>query len=245
MYEGEGRNAETNPTSGETLDPLSDPAGYKLTGGEERKQHGIRRTEQFADLLRQGGGGVEVSTDIQVSDYHAAYTITFLCSRGSSLQAKRYEKTIWNASWSSICTLSRSTLSACVAPEVLPFTLPVVRRTMLEVLYVARAWGITEDSLPMSAVDAAIKLTTQTYGRASNGMNTPMTPAPPRGDGFGAASYFGGEESLESTIKFKPSMLLDVENGRPSELEPIVGSLLDRARAKGVATPRLDTVYAT
>lgn len=45
--------------------------------------------------------------------------------------------------------MSRSTVSAVVAPEVLPFTLPVVRRTMCEVLYVARAWGYTEDVLPM------------------------------------------------------------------------------------------------
>jgi len=40
-------------------------------------------------------------------------------------------------------------------------------------------------------------------------------------------------------------MLLDVEAGRPCELEPIIGSLLDRARAKGVPTPRLDIAYAT
>ena len=39
-------------------------------------------------------------------------------------------------------------------------------------------------------------------------------------------------------------MLLDVEAGRPAELEPILGSLLDRARAKGVPTPRLDVAYA-
>jgi 2-dehydropantoate 2-reductase len=40
-------------------------------------------------------------------------------------------------------------------------------------------------------------------------------------------------------------MLLDVENGRPCELEVLIGSLLDRARARGVATPRLDLVYAS
>lgn len=50
-------------------------------------------------------------------------------------------------------------------------------------------------------------------------------------------------KSPEST--FKPSMLLDVEANRPCELEVIVGALLDRARAKGVETPRLDLIYAS
>lgn len=39
-------------------------------------------------------------------------------------------------------------------------------------------------------------------------------------------------------------MLLDLEAGRPCELEPIIGSILERARAKGVATPRLDLAYS-
>lgn len=51
--------------------------------------------------------------------------------------------------------------------------------------------------------------------------------------------------AIESTVTFKPSMLLDVEAGRPCELEVIIGALLDRARARGVATPRLDLVYAS
>lgn len=38
---------------------------------------------------------------------------------------------------------------------------------------------------------------------------------------------------------------MDIEAGRPTELEPLIGALLDRARARGVATPRLDLVYAS
>ncbi len=40
-------------------------------------------------------------------------------------------------------------------------------------------------------------------------------------------------------------MLLDIDAGRPFELEPIVGSLIERARAKRVETPRLDLIYAS
>ena len=43
---------------------------------------------------------------------------------------------------------------------------------------------------------------------------------------------------------FRPSMLVDLDCGRPMEVEAIVGGVLRRARAKGVLTPRLDLVYA-
>ena len=44
---------------------------------------------------------------------------------------------------------------------------------------------------------------------------------------------------------FRPSMLVDLDFGRPMEVEAIVGGVLRRARAGGVQTPKLDLVYAT
>lgn len=49
-------------------------------------------------------------------------------------------------------------------------------------------------------------------------------------------------ENPEST--FKPSMLVDLEAGRPIELEAIVGGVLKRAKAASVDTPRLTLIYA-
>ena len=43
---------------------------------------------------------------------------------------------------------------------------------------------------------------------------------------------------------FRPSMLADLDYGRPMEVEAIVGGVLRRARAKGVPTPKLDLIYA-
>lgn len=42
---------------------------------------------------------------------------------------------------------------------------------------------------------------------------------------------------------FRPSMLIDIETNRPTELEAILGSVLDRARLNGTDTPRLDLLY--
>jgi 2-dehydropantoate 2-reductase len=101
-------------------------------------------------------------------------------------------------------------------------------------------------SLPRSMFFHCHQITIKNYQRSS-GPTTPATPGT-QGDASGKQGHGSPDSeasSFQSPDDFKPSMLLDVEAGRPSELEPIIGSVLDRARAKGVATPRLDLVYAS
>lgn len=43
---------------------------------------------------------------------------------------------------------------------------------------------------------------------------------------------------------FRPSMLVDLDCGRPMEVEAIVGGVLKRAKANDVPTPKLDLIYA-
>jgi 2-dehydropantoate 2-reductase len=43
---------------------------------------------------------------------------------------------------------------------------------------------------------------------------------------------------------YKTSMALDYENGRPMEIEAILGNTVRAARKAGVATPNLDAIYA-
>jgi 2-dehydropantoate 2-reductase len=43
---------------------------------------------------------------------------------------------------------------------------------------------------------------------------------------------------------YKTSMALDYENGRPMELEAILGNTVRAAGKLGVATPNLDAIYA-
>ena len=49
---------------------------------------------------------------------------------------------------------------------------------------------------------------------------------------------------LEKTAKNRTSMLQDVENGRRTEIDAIVGTLVEAGRKNGVSLPRLETVYA-
>jgi 2-dehydropantoate 2-reductase len=55
------------------------------------------------------------------------------------------------------------------------------------------------------------------------------------------------EQMLATTRQmpaYKTSMALDYENGRPMEIEAILGNTVRAARRVGVATPNLDAIYA-
>ncbi|KAH9807573.1 ketopantoate reductase PanE/ApbA C terminal-domain-containing protein [Melampsora americana] len=219
LYDGEGFGPSVlnDPDPGESghfVDGLLKEDGSSLEGTmrDEKRALGKVEVDLFASLLKDGGGQIEVLEHIQPA---------------------RWAKNLWNAAFSTMCSLSRSPVSALIAPEVLPHTLPVVRRTMLEIIYVARALGYREIDLPAKAVDDTIQLTISHYQGSKSQNNE---------DVFEEDEEDEAEEGTEGTkhITFKPSMLIDLENGRPMELEPIVGAVLDRARAKAIETPRLD-----
>lgn len=170
------------------------------------------------------------------------------------------------------CCLARSSVASVVSEKVLESTLPALRRTMLEVLYVARNMGFDETVLPARVIDSLLKvsryylcavtvsltvvsqLTIQTWGTEGSVMksaaasvrsiavNPSLLPEFPK-----AAYYPGGIDasSLQSVgPEFRPSMLIDVETNRPTELEAVLGSVLDCARLNGTDTPRLDLLYS-
>lgn len=81
-----------------------------------RRTSGKNEVKRFAEILRAGGSTVQIAANIQ---------------------AERWSKNLWNAGWSSLSSLTRTPTCTCVAKEVLPYTLPVVRRIMIEVMCVA------------------------------------------------------------------------------------------------------------
>jgi 2-dehydropantoate 2-reductase len=55
------------------------------------------------------------------------------------------------------------------------------------------------------------------------------------------------QANIDRTLKmtpYKPSMLLDYENGREMETEAIIGNAVRAARREGVSVPRLESIYA-
>ncbi|KAI0712431.1 ketopantoate reductase PanE/ApbA C terminal-domain-containing protein [Earliella scabrosa] len=120
----------------------------------------------------------------------------------------RWRKVLWNASFSTLCTLTRAHVGDVLAN---PSSRQALKDIMAEVLTVARA------SLP---------------------------PSPAVDETLSDAVIDSIIEHENPQSVFRPSMLVDLDCGRPMEVEAIVGGVLRRARAKGVPTPRLDLVYA-
>lgn len=140
---------------------------------------------KLCELLRAAGASAEAADDVD---------------------AARWRKVLWNASFSTICTLTRARVGDVLA---LPEGREELKAIMLEVLAVAHEVVSKEGSaiLPDSVADAII-------------------------------------ENENPLSVFKPSMLVDLEAGRPMEVEAIVGGIVSKARAHGKSTPRLEMIYA-
>ena len=120
-----------------------------------------------------------------------------------------YNQNNRNASFSTVCTLTRATVGEVLAvPEARASLIAI----MSDVLAVARA------CLPPSeSVASALPETV-------------------------ADDIVNNENPLSV---FKPSMLVDLEAGRPIEVEAIVGGIIRRAKAKQVSVPALTLIYAS
>ncbi|KAI0087052.1 ketopantoate reductase PanE/ApbA C terminal-domain-containing protein [Irpex rosettiformis] len=140
----------------------------------------------FSDILQSAGAAVKVS----------------------EIDVARWRKVLWNASFSTVCTLTRARVGDVLA---VPEARASLREIMEEVLLVARAC-LPNDGFVKSILHATV------------------------------AQDVVNNENPASV--FKPSMFVDLESGRPIEVEAIVGGILRRAREKGIATPRLDLIYA-
>ncbi|CDO69898.1 hypothetical protein BN946_scf184884.g57 [Trametes cinnabarina] len=143
--------------------------------------------ERLCSLLHAAGGNVEPAPDVDIA---------------------RWRKVLWNASFSTLCTLTRCHVGDVLALDSSRLAL---RDIMSEVLNVARA------VLPPSELREQV-----------------LT--------YEVVDHIIAHENPKSV--FRPSMLVDLDNGRPMEVEAIVGGVLRRAKAKTIATPKLDLTYA-
>ncbi len=64
---------------------------------------------------------------------------------------------------------------------------------------------------------------------------------------FGVTIPISTEDRIDKTAAFtthRPSMLQDIERGRPPEIDPLLGSVRELGRMAGLETPVLDALYA-
>ncbi|MCY3670274.1 MAG: oxidoreductase, partial [Alphaproteobacteria bacterium] len=64
---------------------------------------------------------------------------------------------------------------------------------------------------------------------------------------FGVEIPISTEDRINKTAGFnthRPSLLQDIERGRPPELDPTLGSVRELGRMAGVETPVIDALYA-
>ncbi|EIN10979.1 6-phosphogluconate dehydrogenase C-terminal domain-like protein [Punctularia strigosozonata HHB-11173 SS5] len=182
----------------------------------------------FASLLRAGGADPDPTNDINF---------------------QRWRKVLWNACFSTLCTMSRGSMADIMSSSVEAYrtTIPAVREIMREVISVAYAYGGVRPGSLDAAPDAIIADAIQQYAD------------------FDLLRPSAGKVR-EAPSSFRPSMLVDLEAGRPIEVEVIVGNVL-RAVARGsagetnaelrpeaelgnatagvVSTPRLELIYGT
>lgn len=178
-------------------------AAFNSVGRKQLTRYQQETLDHFTSIYTQGSGGGGAVEDIE---------------------AVRWKKVLWNASWGSLSTLARLPVSHLLTEDTLHYSVGVVRRIMLEIIYVARACGLTEQRLPIASVDQALNITLATSDVAGV-----------KDEGIAG----------KLAADFKPSILLDLENARPMELEVIIGSVVRKAREEGVETPRLDLVLAS
>jgi 2-dehydropantoate 2-reductase len=75
-----------------------------------------------------------------------------------------------------------------------------------------------------------------------------MSEAQQIGEKLGVEFGIGIEQRIEGAEKVgahKTSMLQDIEAGRPTEIDAIVGSVAELGRLLGIRTPYIDAIYAS
>ncbi|KZT22266.1 6-phosphogluconate dehydrogenase C-terminal domain-like protein [Neolentinus lepideus HHB14362 ss-1] len=142
----------------------------------------------------------------------------------------KFQKNFWNLAFSSFATLTHHPVTALFRRQNDDKTMPApyiadVTAELIEKYTIPTLYGVMNEALAV--------------GRAM-GYDESALPA----------------SVVESTIantkrlhvvpenKHRASMLLDIENGRPIEVEAIVGEVVRMAHQKGIDVPRIETLYA-
>ncbi|WVR05895.1 hypothetical protein IAU60_002921 [Kwoniella sp. DSM 27419] len=137
------------------------------------------------------------------------------------IDAVRYSKNVWNACWASVQGLVRHTALSFSYLDA--EGIRMVKAFFREIVDVGFESGLLYEGM------------VQYPGEELMGNREEVTDR---------AWHILTSTAVERGVGHKYSLLIDVELGRPFEVEVIVGSVLRLAREHSVSTPRLDLVYA-
>ncbi|PCH37514.1 hypothetical protein WOLCODRAFT_140904 [Wolfiporia cocos MD-104 SS10] len=188
---------------------------------------------EFADILAAGGSETTIVPEIQ---------------------RVKFAKNIWNACLGITAALARFPLTAIFRPpqnepgasaNVTPLTAPASAKIVP-----------VEERTPSQAATAALPAASPEISAYTipviydamqeiNALGTALF-------GEGALAPDVAEKTITNTsriherpeAKHRASTLVDVENGRPTEVEVILGELVRMGRKHGVPMPRIETFYA-
>ncbi|KAI0782925.1 6-phosphogluconate dehydrogenase C-terminal domain-like protein [Abortiporus biennis] len=182
--------------------------------------------KEFGDMFN--GGGTEISIVPEI-------------------QRVKFMKNVWNSVFGPVATLSRYTLTSVFRPpqgEATTATIATIEnKTPSQIAVSGLPYSypsIHDYTLPFiyDVLDEVVKLGNVRF--------------PPDEDGKPVIDPDYARQTLENTSRVfakptsteRPSILVDCENGRPMEVEVLVGELVRMGRDLGVPMPRMESFYA-
>ncbi|KAF5325540.1 hypothetical protein D9619_009859 [Psilocybe cf. subviscida] len=156
-----------------------------------------------------------------------------IVSVAPEIQRHKFNKNLWNIAFSSVATLTRQT-----APSIFRPPPPDPSQSYAPYVYDTTAHLIDEYTIPniISLLEEVVDV-----GRA---LGFPDTP-----EGLPSSAIRGAVDGMRALYS-KPdsnhvnSMLLDLRQGKPLEVEVIVGEVVRMGKARNVPVPRVEMMYA-
>ncbi|KIP05632.1 hypothetical protein PHLGIDRAFT_30837 [Phlebiopsis gigantea 11061_1 CR5-6] len=189
--------------------------------------------KEFSEMLAAGGSEVSVYPEIQ---------------------RIKFSKNFWNCVLGSTAALSRLPLNAVFRPpqrdpgasaqsdpaeetSTPPEHLTTSQKAVADILH--RSHQIHETTIPL-IYDAL----TEMYN-----LGVALFPATENDPGLDPNSAINllkstSEHNGQTESNHKASMLVDLEHGRPMELDVVVGEVVRLGRKNGISMPRIETLYA-
>lgn len=163
------------------------------------------------------------------------------------IQRVKYAKNVWNAIFGIIAAITRFPTDAIFCPPECRSDTEAIGSITPQDQTIASALAELHSASPaIAAYTIPVLHDAMSEIRALGEVLFPPSEAGPGLDPNIAMGVlkFTSDTFSQPGFRHKASTLVDVENGRPTELEVILGELVRMGRQRGVPMPRMETMYA-